>query len=210
MRRKKSRAAFSLHPAERMSLLRNARVVLTVVALIILGLAAWRYFHSEKAEPQLEITNGSRVRIECAGISFAPEAGWGMGIFENGKSDPARPRLCSPLLTRPEASITVLVLPKDPATLQAQAGVFLAKLSLQEERQEDLVTASGLKAVHAAGVSRKSDAGNSDAGPARRIQVDLFFLLNAEGRVAVVYETGLPGASEHFIAWFSRTVRLEP
>jgi hypothetical protein len=207
MRRKKSRAAFSPHPDERMSLLRNARVVLTAVALIILGLAAWRYFHSEPAEPRLEVTNGSRVRVECAGISFAPEAGWGMGIFDSGKTDPARPRLCSPMLKRPEASITVLVLPKDPATLEEQAGAFLAKLALQEQKQEAVVTSSGLKAVHAAGISTKTAA---DAGPDRRIQLDLFFLLNAEGRVAVVYETGLPGAAEPFIAWFSKTVRLEP
>jgi hypothetical protein len=190
-----------------MSLLRNARVVLTVVALIILGLAARRYFHSERAEPRLEVTNGSRVRIECAGISFAPEPGWGMGIFEIGKSDPARPRLCSPTLKRPEASITVLVLPKDPATLDTQAGVFLAKLSLQEQKQEAVVASSGLKAVHATGVSTKT---GGDAGPDRRIQLDLFFLLNAEGRVAVVYETGLPAAAGLFIAWFSKTVRLEP
>lgn len=188
-----------------MSLLKSPRFILLLIAVAILGSVAWWRIHSELKEPQLSITDGARLRIECAGISIAPERGWGVETFDPGPAESSKPQLCSPGLKRLGASITVLLLPADSAPLRTQAEVFAGKLNLQDVRQEELASPSGVKIVHATGFSAR----HADGGPAAPIRVDAFFLFNAQGRAAAVYEVALPEVAERFAAWFLETVRVE-
>jgi hypothetical protein len=189
-----------------MSLARNPRFILASVAAIFVGVAVWRLFHLDPKEPELSITEGARLRIECAGVSIQPGPGWGLETFEPGPAVAGKPQLCSPGLKRLGASITALLLPQESAaSIQAQAGVFTARLNLQDVQEEELTAASGLKLVHTTGVSTR----HADGGPAASIRMDLFFFINPRGRVAVVYEVALPDVAERFVTWFVQTVRLD-
>ena len=190
-----------------MSPARNPRFVLAAVAAIFIGVALWRLFHLDPIEPELSVSEGARLRIECAGVSIQPDPGWGVETFEPGPAVAGRPQLCSPGLKRLGASITAVLLPQESAgSMRAQAGVFTGRLNLQDVQEEDLTAASGLKLVHTAGVSTR----HADGGPAASIRTDLFFFLNRQGRVAVVYEVALPDVAERFVGWFVQTVRMGP
>ncbi|HEX4382914.1 MAG TPA: hypothetical protein VH083_08190 [Myxococcales bacterium] len=180
--------------------MRRPRVILAIAAVVLGTVLYWKGRERQPVPTELSITDGSRVRIECAGISVAPEAAWGLERFDTGEPDPSKPRLCSPKLFRKDATITVLTLPKSADSLSAQADAFLSKLHLEGLRKEELATAAGQRAVHAHGSSPKSNA--------IAIQIDAFLLLNAEGRLAVVYSTGLEAENVKFVDWFPKTVEL--
>jgi hypothetical protein len=184
-----------------MSLLRNPRLLLVIVAVVLVGLAVFRLSHLEPKEPVLSITEGARVRFECAGISVAPDPGWGVESFDLGHAEAGKPLLCSPGLKRLGASVTALLLPQEGESFEA----FVEKLHLQEVQKDELTAASGAKLVHATGFSAR----HADGGPAAPIRVDVFFVHNAQGRVGVVYEVALPEEAERFVSWFVKTVRVE-
>src|SRR5262249_4642279 len=151
----------------------------------------------------LSVTDGSRVRIDCAGISVQPDRGWGFNPFDVGHQDPAKPQICAPALLRREGAVTTMLMPKSSLPLQEQAQAFVKKLSLEDLRQEEVTAQSGARMVHAVGISTKN---GKDA--AVRIQVDFFFLLNAQGQMVVVYDAGRPEENERFVEWFRNTVQL--
>jgi hypothetical protein len=183
----------------------NARIVLGSLAVAAAIFFAWQHFHSPPHQTELSVTDGSRLRISCAGVSMVPDRGWAVQRFELGQPAPGKPELCSPTLIRRDGSITALVVPKDAAPLRQQADAFLGKLRVEALHEEEVAAASGLQVVHASGVSPES----GDAGPVRHIQLDLFFLLNREGRMAVVYDAGLPEQNGQFVIWFVKTVQLD-
>jgi hypothetical protein len=190
-----------------MSLLRNPRFILATIAAIFVGVAVWRLTHLEPKEPELSISSGAPLRIECAGVSIQPDPGWGVETFEPGPAAAGRPQLCSPGLKRLGASVTALLLPQESAaSIRAQADVFTGRLHLQDVQEEEVTAASGLKLVHTTGISTR----HADGGPAAPIRTDLFFFLNPHGRVAVVYEVALPDVAERFVGWFVQTVRMGP
>jgi hypothetical protein len=182
-----------------MSVLRRPRVLLAAAALILGAVLFWRGRAPAPVPTELSITDGSRVRLECAGISVAPESAWGLERFDTGKPDPEKPGLCSPKFFRKDATITALILPESADSLPAQAGEFVAKLHLDELNQQQLVTAVGLQMVHAHGLASRSN---------KKIEIDAFLLLNGEGRMAVVYSTGLEAENAKFVDWFPKTVEL--
>jgi hypothetical protein len=186
-------------------MLKSPRFILLLVTVGILGAVAWWRVHSEPKEPQLSISEGARIRIECAGISIAPDPGWGVETFEPGPADSSRPQLCSPGLKRLGASVTAVLLPKDNAPLQTQAEGFSGKLHLQEVNLSERMTSSGMKLIYATGFSAR----HADGGPAAPIRMDLFFVKRSDERVAVVYEVAIPEEAERFVSWFVKTARVE-
>jgi hypothetical protein len=183
---------------------KRPRFILLLVTVAILGWVAWWRIYSEPKEPQLSISEGARLRIECAGVSIQPEPGWGITSFDPPRAGEGKPQLCSPGLTRTAASVTTLLMPKDGAPLRAQAEAFTSKLHLEDVRLEGLTAPSGLPLVHATGIS----AHRADGGEAAPIRMDAFFFDN-QGRMAVIYELAMADAAERFVAWFVQTVRMD-